>query len=267
MRMPSAAFADTGDWIAVLPVAAVEQHGPHLPVGVDTMIAEAMVARCVAALAAVGDGASPATFLPVVAVAKSDEHIAFRGTLTLSGDTCVRAFAEIGASVARAGVRKLVIVTAHGGNVAPMGMVVRQLRLDHGLMAVSTAWGTGVALADLLPQGEGAYGIHAGAAETAMMLAIAPGLVDMTAAADFRTVELDNAARFRRLRAHGAVATGWAAQDLHPSGAAGDARAATAEMGEAILARQTAAFVELLGEIADVDPATRVAPAAPGSLP
>ncbi|MEL7173631.1 MAG: creatininase family protein [Pseudomonadota bacterium] len=264
--MPARAFGETGDWIAVLPIAAIEQHGPHLPVGVDSFIAEAMVARVVALLAA-DDAPPPATFLPVQQVCKSDEHLAYRGTLTVGWETAIRSWLEIGASVARAGVRKLVIVTSHGGNVAPMGVVARELRIAHDLLCVTCAWGSGVGTADLLPAGEGAYGIHGGAAETGMMLAIRPDLVDMARAEDFRTLELENADRFERLRAHGAVATGWMAQDLHPAGTAGDARAGSAAMGEALMARYAAAFLALLRDVAAADPAGQLRPAPPGSLP
>ncbi|MEM9145691.1 MAG: creatininase family protein [Pseudomonadota bacterium] len=249
-EMPSSAFVDCADWIAVLPVAAIEQHGPHLPVGVDAMIAGEMVHRVVAAKHA----DLPVTVLPVQEVCKSNEHLAFPGTLTLDWETTIRNWLEIGASVARAGVRKLVIVTSHGGNVAPMGVVARELRVEHGLMCVMTAWGTGADTAALLPEWEGAYGIHAGASETAQMLAIRPDLVDMTKAEDFRTTQLDWIAAHRQLRLHGPTATGWMAQDLHPSGAAGDARAATAEIGHAILKRYTAAFLELLAEVHAADP-------------
>jgi creatinine amidohydrolase len=214
-----------------------------------------------------GEAAPPATFLPVQQVSKSDEHLAFRGTLTLGWETAIRAFLEIGASVARAGIGRLLIVTSHGGNLAPMAVAARELRIAHGLVAVTAAWGSGVDTADLLPPGEAAYGIHGGAAETAMMLAIRPDLVDRGRARDFRTVELGNAARFRRLRAHGPVATGWMAQDLHPEGAAGDARAATPEMGAALIARQAEAFVALLADLAAAAPENLLRGAPPGSLP
>src|SRR3954468_15855488 len=123
--------------IAVLPVAAVEQHGPHLPVGVDTYIAQAYLARVRALLPA----DSPALFLPVQAVGASDEHRAFRGTLTLSPETALRAFIEIGESVHRAGIGKLVIINSHGGNIALIDLAARQLRVRHGMLAVHTSWG------------------------------------------------------------------------------------------------------------------------------
>jgi hypothetical protein len=128
--------ADTSDWIAVLPIAAIEQHGPHLPVGVDALIADAMVERCAAAL----PEGSPATFLPVQQVCKSNEHIAFPGTLTLDWDTAIRSWLQIGESVARAGLRKMIIVTSHGGNVPPMEIVARELRQTHAMAVATTAW-------------------------------------------------------------------------------------------------------------------------------
>ena len=115
--------------IAVLPVAAVEQHGPHLPVGVDTYIAEAYLMRVRALL----PHDTPAVILPVQAVGASDEHKAFPGTLTLSPETALHAFIEIGESVARAGIRKLVIINSHGGNLSIIDLVARQLRVRHRL--------------------------------------------------------------------------------------------------------------------------------------
>src|SRR5258708_8287973 len=118
---------DPGGWIAVLPVAAVEQHGPHLPVGVDAFIAEAYLARARALLPT----GSPAVILPVQAVGASDEHRAFPGTLTLSPETALRAFIEIGESVARAAIRKLVIINSHRGHTSINDLAARQFRASH----------------------------------------------------------------------------------------------------------------------------------------
>src|SRR5271155_2904201 len=125
--------AATGHWIAVLPLAAVEQHGPHLPLGVDSFIAEAYLARVRKILPA----ELPVTFLPMQRVGVSVEHLAYPGTLTLSAATAVAAWTELGESLARAGVRKLVLVTSHGGNVAAMGLVARDLRARLHMLAVT----------------------------------------------------------------------------------------------------------------------------------
>jgi creatinine amidohydrolase len=123
-------------WIAVLPLAATEQHGPHLPLGTDVMIAQAYLARVRELL----PDTLPATFLPVQPVGISTEHIGYPGTLTLSTDVALKSWMELGESVARAGIRKLVMVTSHGGNSAAMTLVAQELRARHGLLAVSTGW-------------------------------------------------------------------------------------------------------------------------------
>src|SRR5215471_6742 len=124
MTWTDVAASDRGRWIAVLPVAAVEQHGPHLPLGADSYIAEAYLARVLPILPA----DLPATFLPMQMIGQSDEHRAFPGTLSFSAQTTISTYREIGESLNRCGVRKLVIVTSHGGNVAAVDVVARDLR-------------------------------------------------------------------------------------------------------------------------------------------
>src|SRR6201987_409329 len=116
IHWPDIDAVDAARWIAVLPLAATEQHGPHLPLGVDSFIADAYLARVRDLIPA----DLPVTFLPVQRIGQSDEHVAFPGTLTLSATTVIRAWTEIGESVARAGVKKLVLITSHGGNVSAM---------------------------------------------------------------------------------------------------------------------------------------------------
>src|ERR1700683_2201781 len=132
----ASAGADTARWIAVLPLAAVEQHGPHLPLGVDTYIAEAYLARVEKILPA----ELPVSFLPVQRIGISAEHLSYPGTLTLSATTAIAAWTELGESLARAGVRKLVLITSHGGNVAAMEIVARDLRTRLGMLAVTVGW-------------------------------------------------------------------------------------------------------------------------------
>jgi creatinine amidohydrolase len=235
--------------IAVLPVAAVEQHGPHLPVGVDTYIAEAYLAR-VRALVPTG---SPAVILPVQAVGASDEHKAFPGTLTLSPETALRAFIEIGESVARAGIRKLVIINSHGGNLAIIDLAARQLRVRHGVLAVHASWGRFGYPDGLFSAAECTHGIHGGDIETSIMLAAHPQLVRREKIADFRPATYAMERDYAWLRADFPAGFGWMTQDLHVSGAVGDATLASAAKGEAALDHGARAFVALLKDVEKFD--------------
>lgn len=248
-EIPAPAFgAGAEGWIAVLPLAAVEQHGPHLPTGVDLMVAEAMVERVIARL----PQGSPAVFLPPMAVGKSDEHRAFAGTLTLGWQTAVQWLLDLGDSVHRAGVRRLVMVSSHGGNVPAMEIAARELRGRHGMQVVTTAWGRLRDASDLHDPATAAFDIHAGAAETAWMLAIRPDLVDMAQARNFGSAQEALTARGGMLGLHGAKANiAWLAQDLNPAGPVGNAAAATADQGATDLDRMADGFVALLAEIAD----------------
>ena len=247
-EMTTRDFADgaTESWIAVLPIAAIEQHGPHLPVGVDAIIAQEMVTRCVAAL----PKDVPATFLPVQEVCKSNEHIEFPGTLTLEWDVAIRTWLAIGHSVARAGLRKLVIVTSHGGNVAPMEIVARELRQTHAMAVATTSWGRlSSAQVHSYPDGP-MVDIHGGLSETSLMLAIRPDLVRMEQARDFASAQTALRQGSAKLGFHMADANlGWLAQDLNPAGPVGDASSARADLGEADLEAQVGGFVALMRDM------------------
>src|SRR5712691_8782028 len=136
IHWPDFAEGSPARWIAVLPVAATEQHGPHLPVGTDVMIAQAYLARVRELL----PDSLPATFLPIQPVGISTEHIGYPGTLTLPTDVALKTWMALGMSVARAGIKKLVLVTSHGGNSAAMTLVAQDLRADCGVLAVTTGW-------------------------------------------------------------------------------------------------------------------------------
>jgi len=159
--------ADPEKTIAILPTAAIEQHGPHLPVGTDTLIAEGMLARfrqdCPEDL--------DVRILPVQSVGKSNEHLWAAGTVTLTAATALQAWTEIGLSVARAGLKKLVIVNSHGGNLDLISILTRELRVQAGMRAVKCQWSGFGTPEGMYSDHEKAFGIHGGDVETSLMLA------------------------------------------------------------------------------------------------
>ena len=239
------AGTDTARWIAVLPLAATEQHGPHLPLEVDVFIAEAYLARARKII----PPELPVIFLPLQPVGLSQEHVAFPGTQTLSAEAAIRAWTEIGDSLHQAGLRKLVLMTSHGGNTAVMEIVARDLRVRNKMLVVTCAWHRLGYPDGLFSAEEQKHGIHGGEIETSLMLAARPDAVRMDKAENFTPATLAMEKEFHWLNASRPAGFGWMTQDLHPSGAVGDARKATAEKGEAALAYGANAFVELLQEI------------------
>jgi creatinine amidohydrolase len=237
--------ADTSAWIAVLPIAATEQHGPHLPTGVDTFIADGLMS---AALASMPE-ALPAVVLPTLAVGKSDEHEGFPGTLGVSAKTLLDILAALGDSVARAGLRKILIVSSHGGNSEVMGLAARDLRLRHRMLAVATSWarlGYGDGLFD---EAELTHGIHGGDIETSLMLHLAPCQVRSDQCADFVPASVAMEDEFAVLRGAGRMAFAWTTRDLNPQGALGNAAAASREKGAAAAEHSVRRLLALLDDI------------------
>jgi len=237
---------ETARVIALLPVGAIEQHGPHLPVAVDACINQGIVLRALELLPA----DVPLTVLPMLPVGKSDEHLAFPGTLTLSAATLARLWTEIGEAVARAGIKKLLLFNSHGGQPQVMEIVARDLRVRLGMTVVAYSWLAGGLPAGLFPDDEVRHGIHAGALETSMMLHLRPDLVQMEHAADFRPLMQEMADEgYRLLSPSGPGRLAWQAQDLHPSGACGDATDADAARGRLLVDHAAGMLVELLLEL------------------
>jgi creatinine amidohydrolase len=241
--------ADMGETIAVLPLAAVEQHGPHLPTGVDAFIMQGYLDRVIERL----PEDLPALFLPVQTIGASQEHTAFSGTLSLPADVAARAWTSIGESVARAGCRKLVLLNAHGGNSAILAQIALDLRARCDMLVVVASWSRFGYADDLFPDEERAHGIHGGDIETSLMLAFRPDLVQMHLADDFRPASIAMEEDFTWLRADRPIGFGWMAQDLSPSGAMGDAAAATREKGETTADYGATAFIELLRDVEAFD--------------
>ena len=245
--LTTAQFAalDMSRVVAIQPVAAVEQHGPHLPVRVDAAINAGIVDR---AMTLLRDDAR-VLVLPAMVVGKSNEHLSFSGTLSLSYETLAKAWFDIGESVARTGCRRIVFFNAHGGQPQLIDIVCRELRVRLSMLAVASTWFNTIDMSDLFDAGELTHGIHGGAVETSMMLRLHPELVDMSLAADFTSASVAVEAENDILRSEGRTGFGWQAQDLHPMGVCGDARNATSERGEELIARSAAALARLAIEV------------------
>jgi creatinine amidohydrolase len=237
------------DALAILPVAAMEQHGPHLPVSVDATINAGILAR---ALELVSPDATVLA-LPMQSIGLSVEHVRFPGTLTLSAETLIAVLTEIGRSVGRAGVRRLVILNSHGGQPQVVEIVCRRLRADDMFAVSCMASQLGLPPGMVLSRNEQHHGIHGGLVETSLMLHLRPDLVRMEHAADFRSAWLAREGEMSLLTPEGGIGFGWETQDLHAAGALGDASAATAARGAAILEHQAARFATLLEEVRRFD--------------
>lgn len=235
--------------IVILPLGATEQHGPHLPFETDTIIAQGVTDRAKALLPASLD----ATFLPAEPVGYSIEHMDVAGTRSLSYAEAIGRWTGIGADLHARGVRRFVMLNAHGGNSPLMTIVATELRVRLGMLAVATSWTRFGYPPTLVPERERALGIHGGFIETSVMLALRPDLVDMAAASDFASRQAEYERDFRHLRAYGPHAFGWKMSDLSPEGVVGDAASASAQAGEAILDHAARGFVELLEDVAKFD--------------
>jgi creatinine amidohydrolase len=241
--------------VAILPVAATEQHGPHLPVSVDAALVDGVVNASLAHLPT----DLPVLFLPTQKIGKSNEHIRFPGTLTLSAQTVISLWMDIGRSVARSGIKKMLILNSHGGQASIMDIVARDLRTECDLIVYSANWYNlplGDAVMGLFPADEHRFGIHAGDIETSMMLALqkTAGIkgIDMTQAQNFHSTSQDRAAKYPVLGNGSSAKLGWQMQDYNPLGAAGNALAATAEKGQALLDAAGLQLAALLKEISEL---------------
>jgi creatinine amidohydrolase len=238
--------------IAVLPVAATEQHGPHLPLCVDTALVDGVIAAALPHLPA----HVTALFLPIQAVGLSPEHARFPGTLTLKAQTLISLWTDLAESVAASGVKKLVLLNSHGGQVGAMDIVARDVRARLNMLVYSVNWFDlplqGPAQEDvraLFSAHEQRFGIHAGDMETSMMRVLAPDLVDMSLAQNFASSSEQRAQQFEILGNGKSAKLGWQMQDYNPCGAVGDAASATEHKGHALLDAAGRALARMLAEI------------------
>ena len=250
-EMPEAelARADCSSWIAILPLGAHEQHGPHLPFETDTIIAQGIADRLSAHL----PDELPVTFLPAEPVGYSIEHMDYEGSKTLSFDEAVNKWIAIGEHLAGLGVRKLLLLNAHGGNSALMTIVATELRVRFNMLCVATSWTRFIIPGDVISHEEKAFGIHGGDLETSVMLALAPETVKMENAADFANLQKSLTEGYRHLRAYGSHAFGWKMQDLNIQGVTGNASLADKAKGEAAILQSVQGLGELVVEMHQFD--------------
>jgi creatinine amidohydrolase len=231
--------------VLVLPVGAVEQHGPHLPLSTDLVIAEEMAARVVAERGEELD----LWLLPALAYTKSNEHAWAPGTIWLGAQTLLAVLDDIGRSLAMLPAKRLAFLNGHGGNTQLLAVANRELRLAHGLMTFllhprlpRDSGGTAAEADDEL-----GMGVHAGRDETSIMLHLRPELVDMDKAA--RAVP-EALASNAHATFGGTVAFGWLSDDLHPSGVIGDPTLASTELGARLVQEMVTQLGDELAEVA-----------------
>jgi creatinine amidohydrolase len=211
--------------LLVLPTGAIEQHGHHLPLAMDTLGANLILGRAMQLL----PPELPIYALETVCYGKSNEHIGFPGTMAMSASTYMAVLHDIGASVHAAGFKKLLFFNAHGGNSALNDVMARDLRAEFGLRTFHMGAGAGAAMEGLSAQ-ERKYGFHAGEVETAWLLAATPDLVDTSAYTVNYIARIEDESILSP--ENGAVNFAWLTRDIAPSGVMGDPRPATAENGE-----------------------------------
>jgi creatinine amidohydrolase len=231
------------DSVLVLPTGALEEHGPHLPVATDLIIAEAMAARAVAEY---GD-ALDLRLLPPLAYTKSDQHAWSAGTFWLSASTLTAVLTDIGRSVATTPAHRLAFLDGHGGNSALLQVANRELRREFGLRTFTLHPGVppdrgGASPADGL-------GMHGGTDEPSLMLHLRPDLVDLDRA-ERRVPE--HLAGYRHVRFGGSVSFGRLSDEFGPSGVLGDP---TAERGKERAERSVEYLGAVFAEVARFDPA------------
>ena len=246
LTTPEFAGLDPESTVALLPVAAIEQHGPHLPLSTDAVIASALARALVERMA--GEAAT-LLVLPALEVGHSPEHASFAGTLSARAETLLALWSEVGRSVAAAGVRKLILLNAHGGQKSLVDIVALRLRAEHRLFAVRASTFSLGAPPGLFDARELALGLHGGDVETSLMLHLRPDLVRRDRIRDFVGLPHRFAAEHEILGVEKPVGFGWMSEDLEPDGVVGDASRASAEKGARCFEHMLSRLVRLVAEV------------------
>jgi len=237
-----AARAAGGDPVMVLPVSAIEQHGPHLPLSTDYDIGAGLLEAALAQL----PKEFAAWVLPAQVVGTSVEHTSFAGTLSLAPEHLTQVVCDLGVSLAAAGVRRLVLANSHGGNRHALDAAGLWLRRHHGMLVVEASYFRFERPDEPeLDAAEWRHGLHGGALETAMMMYLHPERVRRNHIGDFRSLGLELESTLRRLGPEGSARFSWLAEDLNTAGAAGDARKASAALGERLVQH----YARILSEV------------------
>ena len=231
--------------IAVLPLGATEQHGPHLPFETDTIIAESIAKRVEAQL----PDSINALFLDVEPIGYSPEHMDFPGSKTLTFDEAINRWIGVGETMHHRGINKFLMLNAHGGNSPLITIVAQELRMRFDMLAVATSWTRFIKQSPAISTTEQTIGIHGGEIETSVMLALAPSLVNVEQAQAFPSLQEKLIEKHKHLRAYGPHAFGWKMGDLNPQGVVGNALKATPETGEVLLDMAVEGLIELMVDV------------------
>jgi creatinine amidohydrolase len=243
------AMPDKENVVIIQPVGAIEQHGPHLPLIVDAAIGVGVLGKALAKL----DSNIPAYALPSINYGKSNEHWHFPGTITLSTETLTAIIMEVGESIYRAGFRKLVLMNSHGGQPQVMQMAARDLHVKYGDFSVFPlfTWRVPNITKELLTPKEAKLGMHAGDAETSLMLALLPEQVKLDKVVAEYPPEQPQSTL---LSWEGQLPVAWVTKDISKSGVIGDATTATKEKGDRILESLCDGWVQVILDIYHFQP-------------
>ncbi|WP_455479120.1 creatininase family protein [Bartonella sp. B23] len=232
-------------FLALLPLGAHEYHGSHLPFETDWIIAESFAKS----LALQTKEQFHIELLPVEKIGYSVEHMDVAGTQTLTFSDAIERWINIGESCYRKGIKRFLILNAHGGNSPLMSIVITELRRRFSMLAVATSWNRFGLPQGLMEPSQQHLDIHGGFIETSLMLYLAPEKVHMENAKNFHNKQADMIANYRYLRAYGSHAFGWTMRDLNTQGAAGNASEATSKTGEVIFSHVLCGLHGLLDDI------------------